>query len=209
MFNTYDRRLLESIARDVNKSYSTYFKHPDVGRPRTASPYRNCTIEISEPGVLHLKVGSNGRATIEIKGLPTIRFRTDKRLPTDEQPKIIRITLKPRRMVVSLVYQKQPKDLGQPAKQSVGIDPGVANNITAVSDDGTVLQIPGIRYPAPCQSKAPPATQDAATTRRCTEGRTCTVHQPEDPGRQDETTFPLDRATIETVPQDLGAAPTS
>ena len=36
-FNPYSHRLLESVAKAVNKSYSTYFKHPDVGRPRTAS----------------------------------------------------------------------------------------------------------------------------------------------------------------------------
>ena len=73
----------------------------------------------------------NGWATIQIKGLPTIRLQTDERMPTDAQPKAIRITLKPRRMVVSLVYQQKPKDLGAPAKQSVGIDPGVKHNITA------------------------------------------------------------------------------
>ena len=37
-FNSYARRLLASVAQNVNKSYRTYFKHPDVGRPRTASP---------------------------------------------------------------------------------------------------------------------------------------------------------------------------
>ena len=47
-------------------------------------------------------------------------------------------------MVVSLVYQQEPKELGEPPKQSVGIDPGVKHNITAVSDDETVLQLPGI-----------------------------------------------------------------
>ena len=46
-------------------------------------------------------------------------------------------------MVVSLVYQQEPKELGAPVKQSVGIDPGVKHNITAVSDDGTILQIAG------------------------------------------------------------------
>ena len=81
----------------------------------------------------------NGWATIRIKGLPNIRLRTDQRIPKGEQPKAIRITLKPRRLVVSLVYQQKPKDLGEPPKQSVGIDPGVKHNITAVSDDGTVL----------------------------------------------------------------------
>ena len=142
-FNSYARRLLESVAQNVNKSYSTYFKHPDVGRPRTASPYRNRTLEISEPSTQHLKARPDGWATIRIKGLPVIKFKSDSRLPKDEQPKVIRLTLKPRRLVISLVCQKAPKDIGIPTRASVGIDPGVKHNITAVSDDGTVLQIPG------------------------------------------------------------------
>ena len=142
-FNPYSRRLLESVAKAVNKSYSTYFKRPEVGRPQTASPYRNRTLEISEPANKHLKFSKKGWASVHVKGLPVIRFRTDQRLPANEQPKVIRITLKPRRLVVSLVYQKVPKDIGAPDRESVGIDPGVKHNITAVSDDGTVLQIPG------------------------------------------------------------------
>ena len=89
-FNQYARRLLESVAREVNKSYRTYFKHPDVGPPNTASPYRNRTLEISEPSVEHVKVKPNGWATIQIKGLPTIRLQTDERMPTDTQPKAIK-----------------------------------------------------------------------------------------------------------------------
>ena len=142
-FNSYARRLLASVAREVNKSYNTYFSNQDVGRPRTASPYRNRTLEISEPATQHLKARPDGWATIRIKGLPVIKSKSDSRLPKDEQPKVIRITLKPRRIVVSLIYQKVPKDIGKPSKHSVGIDPGVKQNITAVSDDGTVLQIPG------------------------------------------------------------------
>ena len=142
-FNPYSRRLLESVAKEVNKSYSTYFKRPEVGRPQTASPYHNRTLEISEPTNKHLKFSKKGWANIRIKGLPVIKFRTDQRLPENEQPKVIRITLKPRRIVVSLIYQKVPKDIGAPDRESVGIDPGVKHNITAVSDDGTVLQIPG------------------------------------------------------------------
>ena len=84
-FRKYARRLLESVAREVNKSYRTYFKHPDVGRPNTASPYRNRTLEISEPSIEHLKVKPNGWATIRIKGLPTIRLRTDERTSKQRQ----------------------------------------------------------------------------------------------------------------------------
>ena len=124
-FNSYTRRLLASVAQNVNKSYNTYFKHPDAGRPRTASPFRNRTIEVSEPATQHLKAKKNGWATIQIKGLPVIKFRTDKRLPENEQPMVIRITLKPRRLDVSLTYQSEPKGIGKPTKESVGIDPGV------------------------------------------------------------------------------------
>ena len=142
-FNRYARRLLEGATRQVNKSYRTYFKHADVGRPKTASPYQNRTVEISEPAVQHLRFRPDGWATIKIKGLPTIRFRTDQRLPKDAQPQAIRLTLKPRRLVVSLIYQRAPKDIGPPSRQSVGIDPGVKYNITTFSNDGTVLQTPG------------------------------------------------------------------
>ena len=142
-FNSYSRRILESVAREVNKSYSTYFKHPNVGRPRTDSPYKNRTLEISAPVTQHLKARPDGGATIRIKGLPVIKFKSDSRLPKNQQPKVIRLTLKPRRLVISLVYQKVPKDIGIPTRGSVGIDPGVKQNITAVSNDGTVLQIPG------------------------------------------------------------------
>ena len=51
--------------------------------------------------------------------------------------------MKPRRLAVSLTYQKVPEDIDEPTKESVGIDPGVKHNITAVSNDGTILQIPG------------------------------------------------------------------
>ena len=142
-FNPYSRRLLESVAKEVNKSYSTYFKRPEVGRPQTASPYHNRTLEISEPANKHLKFSKKGWATVHVKGLPVIKFRTDQRLPENEQPKVIRITLKPRRLVVSLTYQLEPKTIGAPDRESVGIDPGVKQNITAVSDDGNILQIPG------------------------------------------------------------------
>ena len=142
-FNAYARKLLESVAREVNKSYKQYFKHPDVGWPRTASPYKTRTLEISEPASEHVKVKPDGHATIRVKGLPVIRFQTDHRMPEHEQPKVIRITLKPRRLVVSLIYQLEPKNIGAPDRESVGIDPGVKQNITAVSDDGNILQIPG------------------------------------------------------------------
>ena len=37
-FNSYARKLLESVAREVNKSYSTYFKHPDPEQQTDTKP---------------------------------------------------------------------------------------------------------------------------------------------------------------------------
>ena len=88
-FNKYARRLLEGATRRVNKSFARFFKDPEnVGRPQTKSPHQNRTLKISEPSGPHLKYSKEGWATIHIKGLPTIRFRTDRRLPLSTQPKL-------------------------------------------------------------------------------------------------------------------------
>ena len=143
-FNTCARRLLEGTTRRVNKAFDQFFNDPDAGKPTTKSPYRNDTLEISEPRVQHLKPSKPGWATIHIKGLPTIRFRTDRRLPTDTQPKVIQITRKPKGIVVSLTFQHEPPQIAEPTKDSAGIDPGRKHLITVKSDDGSILQVPGI-----------------------------------------------------------------
>jgi transposase len=153
-YNTCARRILEATAQRVNKSFAAFFKAPqNVGRPETKSPYRNRTIEISEPSILHLKPAKPGWAMIHIKGLPTIRFRTDHRLPADTQPKIIRITKKAKRLDISLVFEHEPQQLQAPARASVGIDPGRKRLITAKSNDGSILHIPGINDAEHLQAK--------------------------------------------------------
>lgn len=114
-YNACARRILEGITRRVNDSFTKYFKDPqNVGRPQTKSPYRNRTLEISEPNVKHLKLSKSGWATIHTKGLPTIRFRADDRLPPDEQPRVIRITQTQRQLRVSLVFQMEPAEWQAP-----------------------------------------------------------------------------------------------
>ena len=208
-FNSYARRLLESVAREVNKSYSTYFKHPEVGRPETASPYRNRTLEISEPAVEHVKVKPDGHATIRVKGLPVIRFQTDHRMPEHEQPKVIRITLKPRRLVVSLIYQLEPKNIGAPDRESVGIDPGVKAKHHGGQQRRNRLANARVRQQAPSQGQTPFTPKNAKTTRPSLEGRQGTVYQPDHPHRQDQTPVPLERTAVKGIPQDPGAAPQS
>ena len=145
VYNGYSRRLLESTAKRVNTAFNEYFKTPERGKPRTSSPYRFNTLELSEPAVNHLKVSKDGRkGHIHVKGLPRLSFRIDERLPRKEQPRIFRITRTPRRFNVLLVFNQEIPTVPA-ANHSVGIDPGVKFLLTALDDEGQVTQIPGLK----------------------------------------------------------------
>ena len=145
VYNQYARRLLESAAKRVNTSFSEYFKRPERGRPRTISPYRFNTLNISEPAVAHMKLSSDGKkGCIHVKGLPKLDFKPDGRLPEGVQPRIIRINRSPRRWNILLVFNQDLPEVPAP-KQSVGIDPGVKHLLTAVEDAGQITQVPGLK----------------------------------------------------------------
>ena len=144
-YNPYARRILEGTTRRLNKAYRTAFKYPEVGFPTTHSPHRNNTIEISEPSVDHLKIDPDRKlATVRIKGLPTLTFKTDHRLPQDQQPRVIQITRTSRRTNLNLIFETEPKPFSPTPLQSVGIDPGVKYLITTVDDAGNISQVPGL-----------------------------------------------------------------
>ena len=108
-YNRYARRILEGTARRFNTAYSAAIKRPEVGFPRTHNPHWNNTIEVSEPGVGHLDTDpERDLGTVHIKGLPVLTFRTDHRLPKDQQPRVIRITRTPRRTTLNLVFDVDP-----------------------------------------------------------------------------------------------------
>ena len=144
-FNPYSRRLLEATLKRANLAYTRYFIQPDAGRPRTKNPHLFNTIEISEPAANHLKISEDSRtASVHIKGLPTLTLKADHRLPKDKQPRAIRITRTPRRLNVSLVFNIEARTPTKPLHLSVGIDPGVKHLLTAVDDEGEVLQVLGL-----------------------------------------------------------------
>ena len=143
-YNKYARRLLVSVAKRVNLAYAKAFREPTAGFPKTSSPYRFSTLEVSEPAVSHLKVSDDGETgLIHVKGLPLMRFSTDGRLPDNQQPRIFRITRTPRRWLLTLVFDQEPKEWPQPQLYSVGIDPGVKQVITTIDETGQFLQLPG------------------------------------------------------------------
>ena len=127
----------------ANLAWDARFKA--VGRPPdTKNPHLHNTPSISEPATKLLKVSDNGRkATVRIKGLPKLEFKTDHRLPRNCQPRIIRLTRKPRRLEISLTFNL-PEGPPLPAKHhSVGIDPGVKRMLAASGSYGCEILVPG------------------------------------------------------------------
>ena len=138
-----DRRLMHQTAQRARRPF---FDAQKAGKnpAQTKDPYRFQTLQISEPSVKHLKISPNGeKATVHIKDLPVIKFKTDYRLPRNEQPRNITVTNSPRGIQVNLTF---PLPVGPPIPphiHSAGLDPGRRKLIAAVSDDGNVLTVPG------------------------------------------------------------------
>ena len=144
VYDNYSRRLMVSVVKRVNLAYAKAFREPMASFPHTSSPYRFSTLEISEPAVSHLKVSDDGETgLIHVKGLPLMKFGTDRRLPKSVQPRVFRITRSPRRWLLTLVFDQEPTEWPQPQLHSVGIDPGVKQVITTIDETGEFLQIPG------------------------------------------------------------------
>ena len=139
------RKLLEATEQRAHLAITRFLKTP-AGQARTHNPHHFHTLEISEPSVnhLHLQPGA-AYANIHIKGIPTIRFKPDHRLPTDTQPRVIRITRNNAGQVtLSLIFDIIPKELGDPIAHSIGIDPGVANLIATSNSDGNTTRTTGL-----------------------------------------------------------------
>ena len=142
-WQSYSRRLMAETAKKANQAWNAAQK-ANGKSPLTKNPHWHRTLQVSEPANQLLKVNEAGtKATLRIKGLPALRFRADHRLPRNEQPRVIRVTQTPRRVLVSLVFNL-PEGPAIPAlEHSVGIDPGVKFMLTAAGSDGETLFVPG------------------------------------------------------------------
>lgn len=138
---------------------------PKKGRPKTKDPHRTRTLIVPEPEVGHLTLRNlehrqlnlyetlnvnlenagikpKPKAIVSIKGLPNIWFKPDHRLPKNTQPQEIRITLSPKRLLLSLVYEIE-KHWPEPTRDSVGGDPGVVKSLTTSDSEGEIVYHPG------------------------------------------------------------------
>ena len=123
------RRLAVATLKRVDLAFAAFFRRVKAGEtpgfPRFKSWRRYRTLDIYAGADHFLQVNDAGtRATIRIKGLLTMRLQLHRQLP-DGQPLTIRITRKPRRVVVSLVYHHEnPEPVAVAPEHPVGIDAG-------------------------------------------------------------------------------------
>lgn len=99
---------------------------PGCPRFKPRNRYRTIQLEQTTPGMVRPDKSSYA---VRVKGLPVIRLRTKRELPPAEDLKSIRMTLKGRRLEISLVYAVEIEPLPRsPAR--VGLDMGVLSRIT-------------------------------------------------------------------------------
>ena len=129
------RRLAEGTLKRVNLAFEAFFRRVKAGEtpgyPRFKARSRFRTLELCSGDDHLVQVNVSGtKATLRIKGLPTIRLQLHRPLP-EGQPLVIRITKTPRRVVASLVYSRvDPEKTDTPPERPVGIDAGVVKRIT-------------------------------------------------------------------------------
>ena len=114
------------------------------GKPREKTTERFRTIALDSPvnPIIRSSIQA-GQPYLCIKGLPNLRIKTHRKLPEDQQPSRVTITLKRRQVSIRLTYQKDPYpkpapigDLNNPR----GIDLGVA--VTAMTSTGIAYTSP-------------------------------------------------------------------
>ena len=131
-YGELDLRITRGSLLRVNRAYQAFFRRLRTGEkpgfPRFKPASRYHTIELAEAREGMAKTTPQGWTAIRVKGLPTIRVKSLGRLP-QEGLKGLRITLKGRRLTVSLTYQVEVEPL-PPSGSRVGIDLGVNQRLT-------------------------------------------------------------------------------
>ena len=128
-----DTRILRSPLNRLNKAFGGFFSRVKKGQvpgfPRFRARRRYRSFEVDDaPGPM-VKLGSNGKARVRTKGLPSINFKPNRELPPLEDLKVLRIVRTAKRVEIHLVYQIDvPEPIrAEHAQSPVGIDLGVTN----------------------------------------------------------------------------------
>ena len=114
------------------------------GKPRQKTPERFRTITLDSPvhPIIRPSI-QGGNPYLCIKGLPNLRITTHRKLPPDQQPSKVSITVRRRQVSIRLTYQTDPYPKPTPIQKlrnPRGIDLGVA--ITAMTSGGIAYTSP-------------------------------------------------------------------
>ena len=129
-----DRRVQRGVLRRVDWAYQAFFRRVRTGEtpgfPRFQSNRRFRTIEVEAPTEAMLKVRDDGlKAWVKVKGLPCVKLRSSRPLPSARHLKTLRIVWKPTGIWVDLGFRVEREALPEKAA-AVGIHMGVRNRMT-------------------------------------------------------------------------------
>ena len=129
-----DRRVQRGVLRRVDWAYQAFFRRVRTGEapgfPRFQSHRRFRTIEVEAPTEAMLKVRDNGlKAWVKVKGLPCIKLRSSRPLPSARHLKTLRIVWKATGIWVDLGFRVEREALPEKAA-AVGIHMGLRNRMT-------------------------------------------------------------------------------
>ena len=139
------RRLQDNVIRQTAARWNKYLKDDNTGRPRYKTG-RFRTIALDPPQGRVTRFTASGKPVLHISSLPAIRLLTSQNIPTDRQPRAVRITLKGARIQVRLSYQFEVPQRQDPtlATSPVGVDLGVA--LSMATSTGQAFRSPKQAY---------------------------------------------------------------
>ena len=129
-----DRRVQREVLRRVERAYQAFFRRVRTGQapgfPRFQSHRRYRTIEVEAPTQAMLKVRGDGlKAWVKVKGLPFVKLRSSRPLPSARHLKTLRIVWKPTGIWVDLGFRVERAALPE-NEAAVGVHMGVRNRMT-------------------------------------------------------------------------------
>ena len=157
----WSRRVPVELAKRADDAFSAFFKRVTEGStpgyPRFKGKARFRTISVNSGSEKFLSYNPETRnGMVRVKGFPTLRFKSKRVLPVDDngkpiQPSIIHITRRRAGVYLSMAYpiEVEPQRTGMP-HAPVGIDRGI-NALMAFSDGRQ--SIPGLKENAKVRRK--------------------------------------------------------
>ena len=124
-----ERGVLNRVDRAFQSFFERVARGGNPGYPRFKPIQRYSTIEVDDAARGMVKVRSDGKLVVRIKGLPPLECRVRRELPPVEDIRTIRLTRRGRRIIASLTFavEKRPSS---PSEEAVGLDMGVSSRVT-------------------------------------------------------------------------------